>query len=110
MDDGARGVDRAAAEAQVLAQLRRDLLGGRCIFAMTGSAPISEELRAWVEELTGQHVLNGYGSTEAGMVLFDGEVQRPPAHAGQHTTEVLADWLGADDDEVAKLRAGGAVV
>ncbi|MEB3069136.1 carboxylic acid reductase [[Mycobacterium] vasticus] len=75
---GAGVVDPAAAKAQVLAQMRRDLLGGRCIFAMSGSAPISEELRTWVEELTEQHVMNGYGSTEAGMVLFDGEVQRPP--------------------------------
>jgi alpha-methylacyl-CoA racemase len=39
-----------------------------------------------------------------------GEVQRPPAHAGQHTAEVLGEWLGLDDDEIAKLRAGGAVV
>jgi alpha-methylacyl-CoA racemase len=39
-----------------------------------------------------------------------GEVQRPPAHAGQHTAEVLAEWLGLDGDEVAKLRAAGAVV
>ncbi|ORW10496.1 carboxylic acid reductase [Mycolicibacter longobardus] len=75
--DGVGG-DSADAEAQVLAQMRNDLLGGRCIFAMTGSAPISDELRSWVDELTEQHVLNGYGSTEAGMVLFDGEVQRPP--------------------------------
>jgi alpha-methylacyl-CoA racemase len=36
------------------------------------------------------------------------EVQRPPAHAGQHTDEVLADW-GLDDEHVAKLRAAGAV-
>lgn len=75
--DGVSG-DRAAAEAQVLAQMRAELLGGRCVFAMTGSAPISDELRAWIDQLTEQHVLNGYGSTEAGMVLFDGEVQRPP--------------------------------
>ncbi len=75
--DGAGG-DPAAAQAQVMAQMRVELLGGRCIFAMTGSAPISDELRAWVDQLTEQHVLNGYGSTEAGMVLFDGEVQRPP--------------------------------
>ncbi|MEO6793423.1 MAG: carboxylic acid reductase [Mycobacterium sp.] len=75
--DGLAG-ERAAAEVQVLTQMRRELLGGRCIFAMTGSAPISDELLAWVEELTEQHVLNGYGSTEAGMVLFDGQVQRPP--------------------------------
>ncbi|MDQ2628995.1 MAG: carboxylic acid reductase [Actinomycetota bacterium] len=76
--NGITGADRATAEAQVLAEMRRDLLGGRCIFAMTGSAPISDELRSWVSELTGMHVLNGYGSTEAGMVLFDGVVQRPP--------------------------------
>ncbi|CAJ1505985.1 carboxylic acid reductase [[Mycobacterium] kokjensenii] len=75
--DGFAG-DPADAEAQVLARLRTELLGGRCVFAMTGSAPISDELRSWVDELTEQHVLNGYGSTEAGMVLFDGEVQRPP--------------------------------
>jgi alpha-methylacyl-CoA racemase len=37
-----------------------------------------------------------------------GEIARPPAHAGQHTDEALADWgLGADD--VAKLREAGAV-
>lgn len=65
-------------EAQVLAEMRRDLIGGRYIFAMTGSAPISVELRNWVESLLQMHVLDGYGSTEAGMVLFDGEVQRPP--------------------------------
>ncbi len=38
-----------------------------------------------------------------------GSIQRPPAHPGQHTDEILADWLGAPDDEVASLRASGAV-
>jgi alpha-methylacyl-CoA racemase len=38
-----------------------------------------------------------------------GEVARPPAHAGQHTDEVLAEWLGADADRIAKLRANGAI-
>ena len=27
-----------------------------------------------------------------------GAVQRPPSHAGQHTDEVLAEWLGLDAD------------
>jgi alpha-methylacyl-CoA racemase len=36
------------------------------------------------------------------------EVTRPPAHAGQHTDEVLADW-GLDADRIAKLREAGAV-
>jgi alpha-methylacyl-CoA racemase len=36
------------------------------------------------------------------------EVQRPPAHAGQHTDEVLAEW-GFEADEVAELRAAKAI-
>jgi alpha-methylacyl-CoA racemase len=35
-------------------------------------------------------------------------VQRPPAHAGQHTDEVLAEW-GIDGDRIAKLRETGAI-
>ncbi|EFG74237.1 NAD-binding protein [Mycobacterium parascrofulaceum ATCC BAA-614] len=72
------GGDRAAVEAEVLAEQREYLLGGRFIFAMTGSAPTSPELRNWVESLLQMHLMDGYGSTEAGMVLFDGEIQRPP--------------------------------
>ena len=37
-----------------------------------------------------------------------GEVRRPPAHAGQHTDEILAE-AGFADDEVAALRASGAI-
>src|ERR1700733_2616256 len=74
----AEGADRQAAESQVLSELRNELLGGRYIFAMTGSAPTSPELRTWVESLLEMHLVDGYGSTEAGMVLLDGEIQRPP--------------------------------
>ena len=38
-----------------------------------------------------------------------GEIQRPPAHTGQHTDEILAEWLGADAERIAKLRAEGTV-
>ena len=69
---------RAAVESEVLVEQRQYLLGGRCIVAMTGSAPTSAELKAWVESLLEMHLTDGYGSTEAGMVLFDGEVQSPP--------------------------------
>ncbi|HYB35793.1 MAG TPA: carboxylic acid reductase [Mycobacterium sp.] len=72
------GTERATAEAEVIAELRQNLLGGRYIFAMTGSAPISAELKAWVDSLLEMHVMDGYGSTEAGMVYFNGVVQRPP--------------------------------
>jgi alpha-methylacyl-CoA racemase len=37
-----------------------------------------------------------------------GEIARPPAHAGQHTDEVLLEW-GFDEARVAKLRETGAV-
>ena len=74
----AEGVDRQTAESQVLTEQRQELLGGRFIFAMTGSAPTSPELRKWVESMLQIHLVDGYGSTEAGMVLLDGEIQRPP--------------------------------
>ena len=70
--------DRTAVEAEVLDEQRQYSLGGRYIFAMTGSAPTSPELKAWIESLLEMHLTDGYGSTEAGMVLLDGEVQRPP--------------------------------
>ena len=38
-----------------------------------------------------------------------GEIQRPPAHVGQHTDEILGEWLALDDAEVAKLRDAGAI-
>ena len=36
------------------------------------------------------------------------EIARPPAHAGQHTDEVLDDW-GFSAAEIAELRDGGAI-
>jgi fatty acid CoA ligase FadD9 len=74
----ADGADRWAVEADVLADLRRNLLGGRFISAMTGSAPISADMKAFVESLLNIHLTDGYGSTEAGAVFVDGQVQRPP--------------------------------
>jgi len=35
-------------------------------------------------------------------------IARPPAHAGQHTDEILAG-AGLDADRIAKLRETGAV-
>ena len=74
----ADGADRWAVEADVLADMRQNLLGGRFVSAMTGSAPISAEMRTFVESLLDMHLTDGYGSTEAGAVFVDGQVQRPP--------------------------------
>ncbi|ANI39653.1 carboxylic acid reductase [Mycolicibacterium vaccae] len=69
---------RTADAADVLADLRQSLLGGRYVSAMTGSAPLSAEMESFVEQLLDMHLIDGYGSTEAGAVLVDGQIQRPP--------------------------------
>jgi fatty acid CoA ligase FadD9 len=74
----ATSADRAAVELQVMAEQRENVIGGRHFSAMTGSAPISPELRAWVEEFLDIHLINGYGSTEDGVVLVDDQIRRPP--------------------------------
>jgi fatty acid CoA ligase FadD9 len=71
------GGDRAAVEADVRGEMSQRLLGGRYVLAMTGSAPISAENKAFVEEVLDLHLIEGYGSTEAGVVFIDGAVRRP---------------------------------
>lgn len=70
------GTDAAAPETEAMVELRRKLVGPRVLSAMTSSAPISSELRAWVEAFLDIHLMEGYGPTEAGNILLDGEVQR----------------------------------
>src|SRR3569833_3899265 len=69
---------RPESEAEVLAEKRTSLLGGRFVSGMTGSAPIAPELKAWVEKFLDMHLIEGYGYTEAGAVYVDGIVRRPP--------------------------------
>ncbi len=72
------GADRAAIEADVLAEYRQNVLGGRYIGVSSGSAAISPEMKAWAEKLIDQPLLEGYGATETGPVFADGTVRRPP--------------------------------
>lgn len=72
------GADRAALEAQVMAEQRQHLLGGRVVLATTAGDAISPELKAFAESYLDLHLAEGYGSTEAGIVFVDGQVQRPP--------------------------------
>jgi fatty acid CoA ligase FadD9 len=71
------GADRAALEAEVMAEQAQNLLGGRFVSAMTSSAPISAENKEYVESLLDLHLVEGYGSTEAGIIYIDGQVRRP---------------------------------
>jgi fatty acid CoA ligase FadD9 len=72
------GADRATLEVEIVAVLREKLVGGRYVSARTSSAPISVELKTWVESFLDMHLVESYGSTEAGPILIDGQVRRPP--------------------------------
>ncbi|MFI9230506.1 carboxylic acid reductase [Streptomyces rimosus] len=77
---------QAALQAALRKELREKTLGGRLLWAVSASAPLSAEMTAFVENCLHVRLLNGYGSTEAGLVSLDGRVVRPPV-----TDHKLAD-------------------
>ncbi|WP_078947927.1 carboxylic acid reductase [Streptomyces griseus] len=70
--------DGEALDAAVKTDLRERFVGGRLLQALCGSAPLSAELREFVESCLDLPLLEGYGSTETGSVLLNTVVQRPP--------------------------------
>ncbi|GAA3436901.1 AMP-binding protein [Kutzneria kofuensis] len=59
-------------------RLRKTFLGGRVVWAATGSAPLSAEVGAFIADCLGFPLRDGFGSTEAGAIMIDGRVARPP--------------------------------
>ncbi|WP_068016232.1 carboxylic acid reductase [Nocardia mexicana] len=75
----AAGTDPATAEREVKAELREHFLGGRFLIALCGSAPLSAEMRTFMESVLELTILDGYGATETGGgVLLNNQLQRPP--------------------------------
>ncbi|SDC26918.1 carboxylic acid reductase [Actinokineospora iranica] len=70
--------DRAAVEAAVRTELRERFLGGRLGWVGSGAAPLSAEMQAFVESCVDLPLHDGFGSTEAGAILLDHKVNRPP--------------------------------
>ncbi|WP_406432117.1 thioester reductase domain-containing protein [Streptomyces sp. NBC_00631] len=70
--------DREALDAAVKADLRERFVGGRVRTLVSASAPVSRELKRFVESCLELPLHDGYGSTESGVVVFDSRVQRPP--------------------------------
>jgi fatty acid CoA ligase FadD9 len=68
----------AELERQVKKDIRERVLGGRVLTATCGTAPLSTEMADFVSSCLDLDLGEGYGSTEAGMVLVDQEIQRPP--------------------------------
>ncbi|MDZ5144503.1 thioester reductase domain-containing protein [Microbacterium testaceum] len=73
--------DQDAVRAAVHADLRVRAFGGRIRRAICASAPLTPELRTYIEECLGTALHDVYGSTEAGSILHDGVVQQPPVTA-----------------------------
>lgn len=67
----------AAQRESVLAGLRSRVIGERVLWAISASASLSDELREFTSELLGAPVNDVYGSTEAGLILVNGQLRRP---------------------------------
>ncbi|GAB16989.1 putative fatty-acid--CoA ligase [Gordonia effusa NBRC 100432] len=73
-----RLTDQDVSEQDALTRMREHYFGTRTATAITGSAPISDEVRRFVEAMLPVPLIEGYGSTEAAGVSIDGRIQRPP--------------------------------
>ncbi|MFJ1622484.1 hypothetical protein ACIODX_19265 [Streptomyces sp. NPDC088190] len=71
------GTGGGAAE-QLKEELREKVMGGRLLWAISASAPPSAATTAFVEDCLHARLLDGYGSTEGGIVALDGRVLRLP--------------------------------
>ena len=70
--------DIEALKQELLLEMRNQGLGGRMLNFVVGSAPISSELRQFMEACVGFKMLEGFASTESGTITLDGRVRRPP--------------------------------
>ncbi|WP_433556101.1 carboxylic acid reductase [Pseudonocardia xinjiangensis] len=70
----ATGGDRSRIQSEVTTKLREGFLGGRLVWAGSTSAPLSAEMKTFVDSVLGFPLHDGYGSTEGGMILEDRKV------------------------------------
>lgn len=72
------GSSLCAAEAAAAAELRDDVLGGRVLNAFVGTAPLGEPMKRFLDTVLDIHVIDAYGTSEAGVIAKDGVIMRPP--------------------------------
>lgn len=80
---GLAGLDRGSADAVagLEEELREQTVGGRLLWAVNASAPLGADGKAFIEDCLHVRMVDGYGSTEAGIVTLDGRVLCPPVTA-----------------------------
>ncbi|MDV3130340.1 thioester reductase domain-containing protein [Mycobacterium sp. 21AC1] len=72
------GADETTAEKEAAVELRERVLGGRVLSGFVSTAPLAVEMKAFLDNVLGVHIADGYGLTETGAVTRDGMVSRPP--------------------------------
>lgn len=70
--------DHAALRTEILAEMRREKMGGRVVRMNFGSAPLTQTLKEFVADLMGIPLDESFGSTEASGILHNGRILRPP--------------------------------
>ncbi|WP_437876472.1 thioester reductase domain-containing protein [Sorangium sp. So ce513] len=73
-----RGLDIAEErlEREIMADMRATLLGDRLLLASIGSAPTPPEVLSFLKRCFEVPIIEGYGSTEASTITYDGRVDR----------------------------------
>lgn len=73
-----QGQSELSARTSALTDIRENVLGGRVIRSIVGTAPLTSEMRRFVEACFEVDLHDGYGLTEIGGVTRDGVIARPP--------------------------------
>lgn len=72
------GAEKQVAQQELMLDIRHNVLGGRVFNCIFSAAPLSPELRHFMEECLGYPMTDSYGTTEAGGMLRDGKILVPP--------------------------------
>ena len=73
-----KGANAATAEAEARTELRDQIFGGRVLGGFTAAAPLTTEMKDFLDSAFDVHFSNMLGSTEAGLITRDNQVMRPP--------------------------------
>lgn len=72
-----QGVDEATADTLAKAELREHVFGGRVVGGFVSTAPLSVEMKTFIESCLDATLTDAYGLTEIGAVTSDGIIVRP---------------------------------
>lgn len=72
------GGDLASAEEKGRRELRDNVFGGRVLAGFTATAPLTSDMKSFIDSTFDVHFADLLGSTEAGLITRDNQIMRPP--------------------------------